>query len=410
MALSWFHDALLADPESPALAPGSLLVEDGFVRGVFGPDLPPPEDAFAIALGGRTLAPGFLDLHYHGRLIFCAPAVAPAELSAASRRLVAHGVTGFLPTTVAWPSDRLMTQVSAWAAACDAGHGAAGAAILGVHLEGPWIRPEAAGAQPRAGIRPYDADEGRELFDRAEGRVRMVTFAPEADGAAGLLAELVRRGIVPSLGHSHAPAEDAQAAIDAGARHVTHLFNAMGGLHHRTLGLAGVALTDDRLTCDLICDGVHVDPAVMRLAARAKANRLCLITDNVEPGDPGDDAPDDAAGAPADTGLGAGDVRDDGTVLRLADGTLAGSNLTLDRAVRNAIAFGAMSGLEAIRAVTLRPAEVLGLASEVGTFRPGARADLVVLDGEGRVDETRIAGEVAYRASADRASGHGTSG
>jgi N-acetylglucosamine-6-phosphate deacetylase len=157
----------------------------------------------------------------------------------------------------------------------------------------------------------------------------------------------------------------------------------MSGLQHRAPGLAGAALADDRLTCDLICDGVHVHPLAVRLAARAKRERLLLITDRVAPG----------------AGFGAGVLVDDGVALRLADGRLAGSRLTLDRAVHNAVAFGALSQLEAIAAVTLRPAVLLGLERERGTLRAGARADLVVLDPAGAVAETWLAGRRAYAAA-----------
>ena len=391
MARTWLHDALLLDPEAPEPARGCLLIEDGRIRGAFPAAAEPPEGAESVSLAGRALAPGFLDLHYHGRLIFSRPEDAPQELEAAARHMLEHGVTGFLPTTVAWPSELLMTQVSSWAETCDARHpasDAAAASLLGLHLEGPWIRPEAAGAQPKDGIVPFDPARGREILDRGEGQIRMVTLAPEAEGAPLLQAELARRGIVAALGHSHALPEDTQPAIEAGASHVTHLFNAMGGLHHRELGLAGVALTDDRLSCDLICDGIHVHPDVVRLAAYAKRERLVLITDRVEPIDAGDDAP----GSSHDAGFGAGAVHDDGEALRLADGTLAGSSLRLDRALRNAVAFGAMTRHEAIQAVTVRPARVLGLEAERGTFRAGARADLVVLDDADQVVETWVGG------------------
>ena len=164
----------------------------------------------------------------------------------------------------------------------------------------------------------------------------------------------------------------------------THLFNAMGPLHHRAPGLAGVALGDDRLTCDLICDGVHVDPAMVRVAARAKGERLILITDRVEL--PGGESP----------GVGAGPLHDDGTAIRMADGGLAGSRLTLDRALGMAQEFAGLELLEVVAACTLRPARVLGVESERGTLRAGARADFAVLDETGRVVETWIEGRLAW--------------
>lgn len=371
-------NALLLDPEASEAKPGGLLLDGERIASHLGPGERVPESARCVDLGGQALAPGFLDIHYHGALVFGPVRGAGAALASTAHELLASGVTGFLPTTVAWPQAELAQRVGALAEACAASVG--GATALGLHLEGPWIAPAAAGAQPAAGIRDFTASEGIDLFERGQGLLRMVTFAPELPGTAALLAELGRRGIVAALGHSVATSEQAEAAVERGAQHVTHLWNAMSGIHHRAPGLAGVALADDRLSSDVICDGVHVHPTAVRLAARVKQERLLLITDRV------------AAGSD----FGSGDLVDDGTALRLADGRLAGSRLTLDRAVANAVAFGAMSRLEAIAAATLRPARLLGLEGERGTLRSGARADLAVLDADGAVTETWLGGRSVY--------------
>jgi len=382
--------AQLIDPETQAEGAGGLLIEDGRIAARLAPGLPGPPGARRVPLAGLALAPGFLDLHYHGALIFTPPAEAADALRAASEALLATGVTGYLPTTVTWPAAELAAHVSAWALAAAAlAAPERGAAVLGLHLEGPWIRPEAAGAQPKAGIRPYRAADA-ELLDRGEGLARLVTFAPEAEGASELLALLAQRGIVASMGHSLAHAEACERAIAEGARHVTHLFNAMGAFHHRQPGLIGVALADERVSCDLICDGVHVHPRALQLAARAKRDRLALITDNVA-------VPHANQNANALQSFGAGAVHDDGVALRLADGTLAGSRLTLDRALANAQACGAMTRLEAVRAMTLTPARVLGLERERGTLRPGARADFALLGRDGGVVETWLAGRCMWQ-------------
>ncbi|MEE9607095.1 MAG: N-acetylglucosamine-6-phosphate deacetylase [Myxococcota bacterium] len=377
------HNAVLLDPEAAAPTPGSLLLADGRIAARLEPGQASPGDAERVDLAGRGLAPGFLDLHFHGSLIFAGAEGFGAALDEASASLLAHGTTAYLATTAAWSAAELAPRVARLAALL--AESREGAAAIGLHLEGPWISREAAGAQPAAAIRDYDPVEGAEVLARGEGLVRMVTLAPERAGAPALLAALEQRGIVAALGHSAARAEQVESAVERGARHVTHLFNAMGTLHHRQPGLAGAALCDDRLSCDLICDGVHVDPRMVRLAARAKRDRLVLITDRV-------DLPDGEAS------FGSGALRDDGVALRLADGRLAGSRVTLDRALRNARVFAGLSLLEAVAACSLRPARVLGVEAERGTLRQGARADLVVLGDDGEVCETWLAGQRAFAA------------
>ena len=377
------RNALLLDPEARSPEPGSLLIEGGRIAARLGAGESVAAAARAVDLGGRRLAPGFIDLHFHGALAFRGAEGFAEALNDAGENLLRHGTTAFLATTLAWPAPEVAVSVSRLASLLDGRSGRA-AAPIGIHLEGPWIHPGAAGAQPRHAIRPFERSEGEEVLERGEGWVRMVTLAPEIEGAAALQAALERRGIAIALGHSLARAEQVQDAVERGARHVTHLFNAMGPLHHRAPGLAGVALGDDRLTCDLICDGVHVDPAMVRVAARAKGERLILITDRVE-------APEGES-----LGFGSGPLHDDGTAIRMADGRLAGSHLTLDRALGLAQEFAGLGLLEAVAACTLRPARVLGVESERGTLRPGARADFAVLDAAGRVVETWIEGRQAW--------------
>ena len=380
MSRQVFRNALLLDPEAAAPAEGALLVEDGRIRATLRPGDPIPDDALAHDVAGRALAPGFLDVHFHGAFVFSNhDAHRDALLDAASS--VRHGTTGYLATSVAWSAEELPVRVEALAAALDAAP-EAGARPLGIHLEGPWISAEAAGAQPSAGIHTPRPGEIEEVLGRAGGLVRMVTLAPEVSGAFDLQAKLVQHDLVVALGHSRASAEEVEASIERGARHVTHLFNAMGPLHHRDPGLAGVALADPRLSADLICDGAHLHPHVVRFAARALGERLMLITDRVTP-------PTDRVSAAS---FGSGALQDDGVALRTPDGRLAGSCLTLDRAIRNATTFADMTLLEAVRAATLAPARLMGVESEHGTLRAGARADLVVLDAHGDVLETWLAG------------------
>lgn len=337
-------------------------------------------EAERVNLPGALLAPGFLDLHYHGGLVFPPFAAAGDALARASAQLVRHGTTAFLATTVALPQLELLPLVEALARRIAAG-GLPGAQPIGIHLEGPWIDPRAAGAQPEAGIRAVSLPEVEAVLSAAAGLARLVTFAPEVEGADRLLDLLARRSVVSAIGHSLAEAPALERAVAGGVRHVTHLFNAMGGLHHRERGVAGFALADDRLSCDLICDGAHVHPDIVRVAARAKGDQLVLITDHVEL-------------AKASTGrYGAGGLHDDGIAVRFADGRLAGSRLSLDCAARNFRAWTGASLLQAVAACSLRPARVLGCEAEHGTLRPGARADFAVLEPDGIVRETWIGGE-----------------
>ena len=388
MGRTLLRGAELLDPEAVESSPGSLLLEDGRIAARLPARAGAPEDAHCVDLSGLAVAPGFLDLHHHGRVIFSDAEGLSAALLHDAACLARQGTTAFLVTTVATPSDGLLGVVGRLSERIAEGLPRSLSEPLGIHLEGPWINPEAAGAHSPQGIRRFDPLEGDALWARAGGLIRMVTLAPELEGAWELIERLVRVGGVASLGHSLAPADIVTQAVTRGAQHVTHLFNAMGSMHHRAPGLAGAALAEDRLSCDLICDGVHVHPRMLAVAARAKGNGLVLITDRLDP-------PQEPRGPLRTEGL-----RDDGVAYRLGDGRLAGSRLDLARALANARSMAAMTRLEAIAACSLRPARLLGLESERGTLRPGARADLVVLDAADRVIETWIGGERVHASGA----------
>jgi N-acetylglucosamine-6-phosphate deacetylase len=383
-----FANAELLDPELSEPETGTLLVEGGRIIGRLDPSERIPEDTEVIELFGRRLAPGFIDLHYHGELIFAGEETFEETLHRASASLARHGTTAFLPTSVSLAQEPLASFVTRVADALTHSK-VRGARPLGLHLEGPWINPEAAGAHSRGGIRPFELAEGVDLLARADGMLAMATIAPEIEGALELVEMLAERGVAVALGHSLAGNDALDRAMERGMTHVTHLFNAMGSFHHREPGLAAHVLAEDRLTADLICDGVHVHPSVVKSAVRALGERLVLITDRVEP-------PEIREGT---AGIALEGASQDGAAIYLADGRLAGSNLTLDRAVGNLREFAGVSLLDAVAASTLRPARVLGVEQERGTLRPRARADFAILDDDGHLSETWIEGRRVYDAS-----------
>ncbi len=339
-------------------------------------------DRKADVVTSGWIAPGLIDLQVNGG--FGSDITAdPTTMSALAARLTATGVTSFMPTIITSPLDRYPALLRSFK---ETVHAANGASILGVHLEGPFLSPGRAGAHNPALLRTPSIED----YDRcmASASVRMVTLAPELPGALALVRHLVARGIVVSAGHSNATFAQAQAGFEAGIMWGTHLFNAMSPLAHREPGLAGALLASD-VTSGLIVDGIHVHPAVVKTAWRAKgANGLTLVTDAMA-----------AAGmSPGEYRLGDRHVFVDETSARLADRTLAGSILQMDAAVRNVIAYAGCSLADAVRMASTTPARLLGISNRKGLIAPGYDADLVILDESLRVASTMVGGAVVYQA------------
>ncbi len=339
-------------------------------------------DPQADVVTSGWIVPGLIDLQVNGGFGFDVTAD-PTTASALAVKLPTTGVTSFMPTIITSPLEQYPALLRAFK---ETVHRAMGANILGVHLEGPFLSPARVGAHNPALLRAPSVDD----YDRcmASGSVRMVTLAPELPGALALVRHLVARGVVVSAGHSNATYAQAQAGFEAGITWGTHLFNAMSPLGHREPGLAGALVASD-VTSGLIVDGIHVHSAVVKAAWRAKgADGLTLVTDAMS-----------AAGMPpGEYRLGDRQVFVDDSSARLADGTLAGSILHMDAAVRNVMAYTGCSLADAVRMASTTPARLLGIANRKGRIAPGCDADLVVLDESLHVAMTMVGGAVVHQA------------
>jgi N-acetylglucosamine-6-phosphate deacetylase len=327
----------------------------------------PAVDAPVHDLEGAWLLPGLVDLHMHG-----GGGHGVANSRAAMAGAVAfhrrHGTTATLVSLMTAPVDDLCEQLT-WAAELVRRGPTPGGHVLGSHLEGPFLSPQRRGAQNPAHMIAPDQGVLDRLVAAADGGLRMVTLAPELDGALELIAPLRRSGVIVAMGHSNAGYEEAAAAIRAGANHATHLFNAMPALHHRAPGLVGAAL-EAGIPCELINDGRHVHPVVVGLVARIISCPV-LVTDAIDASGVGDGTFE----------LGGQEVRvHEGEARLTSTESLAGSTLTMSEALRRAVRDCGLSVEQASAAASANPARVLGLEASIGSIAPGRRADLVVLD------------------------------
>lgn len=364
---------------------GWLLIEDGCIARMgegAAPDIPGVE---RIDAWGHYVLPGFIDVHVHGAVGCDTMDGSPESLVKMARFYAQHGTTAFLPTTWTESREKIMAALEAVSEVMNRPTG--GAAILGAHMEGPYISEEKRGAQDIRHVRRAGREEALAFLDT--GIVRLIALAPEYPENHWLIEEASRRGIVVSVAHTQAGPEDIARAVELGLRQATHTFNAMIGLHHRRPGTVGAVLAEDAIMCELIADGIHVHPLVMKLIVRAKGlDRVILITDAVNP-----------------TGLPDGDYKledrsivvKDGRVL-LPDGTLAGSTLTMDEGLRQIMRAASLPLAEVWPLTSRNAARQFGLDDHKGMLAEGYDADIVLLDEDYHVRLTMVGGEIVHQA------------
>ena len=338
-----------------------------------------------LKLDGYTLAPGFVDLHTHGAAGVDFVEASAEEFETAMAHYLAHGVTSLLvsiyPTSWA-KSLKVLDRISSY---IRQGYGRGVA--FGIHLEGPFVSPARPGALPKSCFRSPSLKDLRKLLAAGDGLVRTMTLAPELKGAGGLIRFCQKNKVVPAFGHSNADYGETCGAITGGIRYATHLFNAMNGIHHRSPGAVTALLEDPRVAVEVISDGHHVQPPALRLINRLKSeDRVILVSDSTHP-----------------CGLKNGRYRFAGAevylrdgVVRQKNGTLAGSALTLERALAVQVKEVGTPLEKAIRYCTKNPASAVGASRRLGSIAPGRSADLVLLDPKFRVKATWLKGELTH--------------
>ncbi|HUV04902.1 MAG TPA: N-acetylglucosamine-6-phosphate deacetylase [Armatimonadota bacterium] len=340
----------------------------------------PPREAGFVDVSDGLVVPGFIDIHVHGGDGLDAVDGTYEAICVISLHLARHGVTSFLPAIMTSPWPKIVQAMHAVKEAVD--RGTPGAAVLGAHIEGPFLNVEHKGAQPPESMRMPSVGEFEDNLRDFLGCIKVVTLAPELPGAAELIEYLLSKGITVSAGHSGASYEQMLNAVQMGVRSATHTYNGMKWFRHQDPGIVGAILTEDRLFAELIWDNVHVHPGAAKMLVKAKGSgRVMLVSDAMRAsGLP--DGEYDLAGRTVYVRQGA---------ARLADGTLAGSTITLDQAVRNAAEHVGLRG--AVEMATLTPAKSIGVASRRGSIEVGLAADLVVLDRDLNVGKVFISGQ-----------------
>jgi len=379
------HNARLFTPNQAGLT-GWLLIENGLIRAIgFGntPDFSSATSILSMDAQGKNLLPGFIDLHVHGAMGHEVMDASPSGLEEMARFYASHGVTSFLATT--WTANRASITKALELVEEMQGRIRGGATLLGTQLEGPYLNPTRCGAQDINLIRRAEKGEALEFLE--SGVIRLLALAPEFEENLWLIDECVRRGITVSAAHTTANYEQMQRAVAHGVTHLTHSYNAMQPLGHREPGTIGAAMTLPQISCELIADNIHVHPAAQKILVDVKTpSGVILVTDAVR-----------AAGLPdGDYQLDERSIHIQNGAVRLPDGTLAGSVLTMERALQNVCSATNRSLAELWIMSSLNAARAIGVSAQKGSLEVGKDADLVLLDKSFNVSSTIIQGEIVF--------------
>lgn len=359
---------------------GSVLIKDGKICSITSGDL--ESDVLTMDAAGKYLSPGFIDIHIHGAGGHDTMEGNFEALNCIAKTIVKHGTTSFLPTTMTVALDDIKTAVQAITYAKE--NGTEGANVLGVHLEGPFINPQMIGAQNPKYVVPPSIDAFNYMVGDNIDTVISITLAPEVPGAEELIKHLKDKGIAVSIGHSKATYAETVHGIECGVCHATHLYNAMTGLHHREAGVVG-AIFDTDITTETISDGIHISYPSLRIAYKIKGtDKVILVTDAMM-----------ACGMPdGKYALGGQDVFVNNSAARLENGALAGSVLTLDKAIRNVYNNTDYKLHEIVKMATLNPAKLCKVDNRKGKVAEGYDADLVLFDEDINISTVIVNGRV----------------